>query len=85
MVYAIFPAKIVAVSPRDGKTHRLVEPVSDLPDGRVTVLCGARVKARAGWGDDGWDAHMRDFARLGDTHETYTCARCAKRYEKVGF
>lgn len=85
MVYAIFPQKIVAVSPRDGKTHKLVEPVGDLPNSRVAVLCGARVKARSGWGDDGWAAHMKDFARLGATHETYTCARCAKRDEKEGF
>ena len=92
MTYASYPARIVAVSPVKGKTHRLVEPVrsiADLPANArlafvATVLCGAYVEANGGWDESGWAAHMDDYRRLHGTHEHYTCARCARKFDATG-
>lgn len=91
MTHAMYPEKIVAVSPAKGKTHRLADPVRsivDLPTNArlafaTTALCGAYVEAMGGWDERGWAAHMDDYRRLHGTHEHYTCARCAKKFDAM--
>lgn len=74
---------------RDARVHRLAAGATDvraMPKNAAgyrygATLCGRRVVMGGGWGEDGWDAYMADYRRLGATHEVHVCAKCVERWE----
>lgn len=85
--------QIVAVMAENGrrKTHRLTRPIQTAAELDLNarfafvapVICGEYVEFYAGWMQDAWDEHMKDYRRNKDTRERINvCRRCAALYEE---